>query len=183
MGTVQWNSKWWSRKIRCITFSCNRIVWTKEAFSFWHVHSVCLPQTCFEVHTFPHQTMSSWLGRGQTVWRTSWFWMGRSSAPRSGRSPAPVCWRSSRTPALTRKSSPSIFSPRDLLRSVSVQSAQKCYWSCTRCFKVIVLHDASVFSSHDSWSATLFACHIRLLTWRPAGQEEEGADGKHFVRK
>lgn len=41
--------------------------------------------------------------------------------------------------------------------------------------------DDAVLGNHIQ-NLVLFLCPGRLLTWRPAGQEEETADGKYFVR-
>lgn len=117
-----------------------------------------------KVAAFCLQIMNSWLDRGRTAWRTWWFWTGRSSAQRSGTSPAPACFRSSRTPALTCEDQ-TVFRQNQSLWS---QEGRLLFSSCA-------------VTAPDSRS--VFAFHISLLTWRPAGQDEEAADGKHFVRK
>lgn len=93
---------------------CTGSPWSGQNFllSFYFMHSfkvltgsapVCVKHMRSEVVLSFLQTTSSWLGPGQTAWRTWWSWMGRSSALRCGTSHAPVCWRSSKTPALKRE--------------------------------------------------------------------------------
>lgn len=158
--------------------------WSGQNFllSFYFMHSfkvltgsapVCVKHMRSEVVLSFLQTTSSWLGPGQTAWRTWWSWMGRSSALRCGTSHAPVCWRSSKTPALKRECWSSIlkfsWSVKDGITEL-MGIHNLVYVKVTLVF--MLSHVCGFF----------FAFQTSLLTWRPAGQDEEAADAKHFVR-
>lgn len=58
-------------------------------------------------------------------------------------------------------------------------------WMLASVSKLLCFSDATGWKLSPYLTPDLPFCllfHLSLLTWRPAGQEEETADSKHFVR-